>query len=181
MKVVVIAGTVLALGAVPGSAQDPTPEQEAALFQLFTRCKPVYPTVAVERTSAKLEDLSNSQLEEVVLTGLRSDGLLSEKEGTPFLYVAVGIVDWAFVVRIELLKLVDDRETDIVGAAPTWRTYRYGIHGGDPEFLLSSLGTAMRRFLDDYLLVNEGACGASGNPPADTAASTGVGPQAILP
>lgn len=181
MRAIAIVATALALGAGPASAQDLTAEQEAALFQLFTGCMPVYPTVAVERTSPNIEDLSDSQLEEVVLTGLRSAGLLSEKEGTPFLYVAVGIVHWAYVVRIELLKLVTDRETDIVGAAPTWRNYRYGIHSGDPEFVLSSLGTALQRFLDDYLLVNEGACGAAGDSIPDTAASTGVGPQAIRP
>ena len=181
MKVIAIAGTVLALGAIPVAAQDPTPEQEAALFQLFTRCRPVYPTVAVERTSSKLEELSDSQLEEVVLTGLRSEGLLSEEEGTPFLYVAVGIVDWAFVVRVELLKLVTDRASEIVGAAPTWRTYRYGIHGGDPEFVLSSLDTALQRFLHDYLLVNAGACGTPGDSRPDTAASAGAGPKAIRP
>ena len=172
MRAIAIVATVMALGAAPASAQNLTQEQEVALFQLFTRCEPVFPTVAVERSSEYLEEeLTDSVLEEVVFTGLRSAGLLGETEKPPFLYVAVGVVHWAYVVRVELLKLVTDRETDIAGATPTWRTYRYGIHSGDPAHVVSSVGTALQRFLEDYLLVNESVCGESGDSGADSAVS----------
>ena len=169
--VIAIAAAALAPGATPTLAQNLTAEEEGDRFQLFTKCRPVFPTVAIERSSPYIEDLADSDLEEVIYSGLRSAGLLSEDEDTPFLYVAIGILHWAYVVRIELLKLVNDPRTDIHGAATTWRTYRYGIHSGDPAFVISSLNTALQTFLDEYLRVNEGSCSSRADPGGDSAVS----------
>lgn len=132
-----------------------------------------FPTVAVERSSPYVENLADSDLEGVVYSGLRSAELLKERassrappppgprrESPPLLYVAIGILHWAYVVRVELLKVVTDPGTDIKGAATTWRTYQYGIHSGDPAFVISSLSTAVQTFVDEYLRVNERFCGA---------------------
>ena len=130
MRAIAIAATALSLVATTVSAQQHlTAEEEGDRFQLFTRCSPVFPSIAVERSSP---------------------------------YVAVGILHWAFVVRVELLKVVTDPGTDIKGAATTWRTYRYGIHSGDPAFVISSLSTAVQTFLEEYLRVNARFCGARG-------------------
>jgi len=163
MKAIAIAAAALSLVATQVSAQQHlTLEEEGDRFQLFTRCSPVFPTVAVERSSPYVENLADSDLEEVVYSGLRSAELLKEGESPPLLYVAIGILHWAYVVRVELLKVVTDPGTDIKGAATTWRTYRYGIHSGDPAFVISSLSTAVQTFVDEYLRVNAMFCGAGG-------------------
>ena len=171
MRTIAIAVAALSLGATPVSAQQPTAEEEGDRFQLFTGCLPVFPTVAVDRSSPYVENLPDSALEAVVRTGLKSARLLNEKEAPPLLYVAVGIVHWAYIVRVELLKVVTDPETDIRGAATTWRTYRYGIHSGDPAFVISSLSTALQSFVDRYLRVNRRFCRARGDSEGDSPVS----------
>ena len=118
----------------------------------------MFPRVSVERSSPYVENLEDADLEEVVNTGLRNAGLLGEEEVPPFLYVTVGILHWAYVARVELMKEVTDPLTQLRGAATTWREYRYGIHSGDPGFVISSLGNAFGTFLDEYLRVNDLYC-----------------------
>ena len=126
MRAIALAATALALAAPLIAAQETPPDRKRDRFQLFTRCAPVFPKVSVDRSSPYVENLADSDLEEVVHTGLRSAGLLSEEEVPPFLVVSVGILHWAYVARIELMKEVTDPGTNLAGAATTWRNYRYG-------------------------------------------------------
>ena len=114
----VTVGAVVALGlcATVAMAQDTSKKEEADRFQLFTKCLPVYPTVSLELTSAYLEDLEEAEVEELVLTGLRSAQLLGDQPEPPFLFVTVGIVHWAFSVRVELMKELTDPMTELRGA-----------------------------------------------------------------
>lgn len=160
MRTAALAAAALALAAPPATAQETTAERRLDRFQLFTKCAAVFPTVSVERSSPYLEDLEDADLEEIVHGGLRTAGLLGEREGPPYLFVTVGILHWAYVARVELMKEVTDPLTQLPGYATTWREYRYGIHSGDPSFVKSSLGNAFNTFVDEYLRVNDLYCGA---------------------
>lgn len=157
-KVVALATAAIAFAASTVDAQETPADRRLDRFQLFTRCDPVFPKVSVERSSPYVENLEDADLEEVVHAGLRNAGLLSEKEVPPFLYVTVGILHWAYVARVELMKEVTDPLTKLGGAATTWREYRYGIHSGDPGFVISSLSNAFNTFLDEYIRVNDLYC-----------------------
>ena len=154
------AGAVVALGlcAATATAQETPKDADADRFQLFASCKPIYPMVTLELNSAYLEGLEEAEVEELVQTGLRSAELLSDKPVPPFVTVNVGVVHWAFSVRVEFMKEMTDPYTKLRGGATTWRAHRYGIHSGDKSFVLSSLSTAVNGFLGEYRRVNGGAC-----------------------
>ncbi|MDE2761414.1 MAG: hypothetical protein OXQ94_02540 [Gemmatimonadota bacterium] len=168
MKAVAFVAAAIAIAAPMVDAQETPADRRLDRFQLFTKCDPVFPKVSVERSSPYVENLEDADLEEVIHTGLRNAGLLGEEEVPPFLYVTVGILHWAYVARVELMKEVTDPLTQLRGAATTWREYRYGIHSGDPGFVISSLSNAFGTFLDEYLRVNDlycsGQAGAAGAP-----------------
>ena len=166
MKAVVLVAAAMVFAAPMVDAQETPANRRLDRFQLFTKCDPVFPRVSVERSSPYVEDLEDADLEDVVHAGLRNAGLLSEEEGPPFLYVTVGILHWAYVARVELMKEVTDPLTKLGGAATTWREYRYGIHSGDPGFVISSLSNAFNTFLDEYIRVNDLYCGGQGDSPA---------------
>ncbi|MDE2877091.1 MAG: hypothetical protein OXU69_01075 [Gemmatimonadota bacterium] len=144
------------------SAQDRPRDEDAERFQLFASCSPVFPMVVLEQHSSYADDLEQAELEQIVLDGLESAGLLRDREGPPMLFISVGVIQWAFSVRVELMKSVNDPFTELRGGATTWRAHRYGIHSGDKSFVLSSLSTALNGFVDEYRRVNERAC------PSDT-------------
>lgn len=165
----IIAAILLGPDAETAAAQDTPMDAEVERFQLFTRCRPLFPSVTLELNSAYLDDLTQTDLEELVSTGLRSVELLGDRQAPPFLFITVGVVQWAFSVRVELMKEVQDPYTDLRGGATTWRAQRYGIHSGDKSFVLSSLSTAINGFLADYHRVNQFSCRPSGSErrPAD--------------
>lgn len=154
---------LLGLCGTPATAQDTPKDEDADRFQLFASCKPIFPMVTLELNSAYLEDLEEAELEELVTTGLQSAELLSDKPVPPFVSVTVGVVHWAFSVRVEFMKEMTDPYTKLRGGATTWRAHRYGIHSGDKSFVLSSLSTAVNGFLGEYHRVNGHAC-RFGNP-----------------
>ena len=158
MRALPLVAMAVALAAPPATAQQTPADRKLDRFQLFTRCEPLSATVSVERSSPYVENLEDADLQQVVHAGLETAGLLREEELPPFLYVTVGILHWAYVARVELMKEVTDPLTKLGGVATTWREYRYGIHSGDPSFVISSLSNAFNTFLDEYRRVNEAYC-----------------------
>ena len=70
-----------------------------------------------------------------------------------------GTASWS--IRFE--KLMTDWATDLVGWTTTgWRTGAFGGHRKDGNFILSSIAPGIDKFIDDYLRVNEAACGKAG-------------------
>ena len=176
MRAIVVAAAALGMVTTMASAQDTSKDENVDRFQLFAKCKPVLPTVTLELTSAYLENLEEAELEQVVLTGLRAARLLSDQEAPPFLFVTVGVVHWAFSVRVELMKELRDPLTQLRGGATTWRAHRYGVHSGDKSFVLSSLSSALGVFVDEYRRVNGSACPSAGDPQSDSAPTPGESP-----
>ena len=74
------------------------------------------------------------------------------------MYVNVNVVGLSFNVSTEYNKPVFDVATMIEGRAITWDTVVLGRHGGDPNYVLSTLAQDTDLFIDEYLCVNADAC-----------------------
>lgn len=65
----------------------------------------------------------------------------------------------AFTYRVWFEKRQLDNKTSISDWSPTgWDEWVFGTHGGDANYVLSSLARDLDQFIDDYLRVNEVAC-----------------------
>lgn len=181
VRTLAVVAVVLGMFPAAASAQDRSRAEDARRFQLFAKCRPLFPTVTLEQTSPNLEDLEAADLEQVVVAGLESARLMSEEDAPPFLFVTVGVVRWAFLVRVELKKELRDPSTDLRGGATTWSAHRYGIHSGDKSFVLSSLGTALEGFVDEYRRVNERDCLSEADAPAPLSEPGTRGPWTEAP
>ena len=84
---------------------------------------------------------------------------ISENTKNIFLYVNVIIVGNAFNITAELRKVVTDQASSNIGWAATWDIGFTGTHGNIANFIISSVAQVTDKFIDEYLRVNEAACG----------------------
>ena len=155
---IVAAALALAFAAPAGAAEKVDAFDR---FGLWYGCEPVGLVVEGLPEGAKAIGLSKSRIETTVRSRLRGARLYSDEGLRPYLYVNVNVVGAAFGYRMELNKWVKDRASGEVFWAATWRRGGVGTHGKKASFVLSAIGEMTDEFIDEYLRVNEAACGKS--------------------
>ena len=76
---------------------------------------------------------------------LRSARLYSEdrtETGGAGMYIRVSMYDFAFSMRLEYNKTVQDAATGLIYPVATWSTGGVGTHSERPDYILSRLGPA---------------------------------------
>lgn len=96
---------------------------------------------------------------------LRREGIKISPKSPILFHVSMEVVSNAFVIQIEVAEFVIlTREALVVFKneafsltsflAVTWSSARLGVHGKDPEFMLSTLKEIIDEFLNDYYKAN---------------------------
>ena len=161
------------LAALAGPVAADSAEARFEWFQLLTHCAPMGLIVVDLRGDAKRIGLTRESLILAAESRLRAARLFEPDDSIiagstlPYLYVEVHVVGSAFSVNIHLNKFLWDHElgnkifwdySDLSGYAATWETGSTGTHGGNGNYVLSSLQRHLDKFMAAYLRVNEEAC-----------------------
>ena len=146
-------------------------EEAGELFKLWNECRPIAFRVYLhDEDQANKIGLTREAIETTVRSrlrgarifkdspGLRSRSLSPQDNGFLQVQVDLGDADASWSIRFE--KLITDWATGLTGWAATgWRKGAFGEHRDDGNFILSDIAPKMDKFIDDYLRVNEAACG----------------------
>ncbi|MYB53716.1 MAG: hypothetical protein F4X77_16195 [Acidobacteriia bacterium] len=145
-----------ALLAAPAAGQDNEPTG-LELFQLFSDCRPVALFVSSEGAEYGLPEESVRLVAE---SRLRAARLYADSPDSSAgsLYVQVSALNNSFSVSVSYMKFVTDR-LGLNGPAITWISPGFGAHGGDGDYIKSTLYDHLDKFLNEYLRVNADACG----------------------
>ena len=76
----------------------------------------------------------------------------------PKLVVEIHVVGAAFVAEAMYMKPVTDDVSEVRSGATTWLSGQIGTHGGQSNFVLSSIYQTIDTFIDEYLRVNHMVC-----------------------
>ena len=140
------------------------PAQEIGIFDkfmLWSECKPIPLTkedLGLGDDAEKIS-LSKEAIETAIRSRMRAARIYSENTKNIFLYVNVIIVGNAFNITAELRKVATDQASSNIGWAATWDIGLTGTHGNNANFIISSVAQVTDKFIDEYLRVNEAACG----------------------
>lgn len=96
---------------------------------------------------------------------LRREGIKISPESTILFALSMEVVGDAFAIQVQVREFAFlSRETLVVFKneafsltsflAVTWNSGKFGVHGKDPEFLLSMLKMIIDEFLNDYYKAN---------------------------
>ena len=127
-------------------------------FELWNECKPVRLVVEGLSEDADKIDLKEENIAVTVRSRLRGARIYTGGAVFPYLYVSVTVVGKGFSIGLELNKFVHDPVSGQSGIASTWRRGYTGTHGDNPGYILSNVGNATDKFIDEYLRVNAPAC-----------------------
>ena len=140
-------------------------------FHLWADCGPMSLQVeGLDENAAKI-GLSKEATETAMRSRLRAADLYTDKfwislsGGTrvvrPSLYLEVTVVGPAFSVSLQYRKFLRDvYHSGLQEYARTWIQSATGVHAGDANYILSAVSLLADKFIDEYLRVNENACGA---------------------
>ena len=159
-----IATTLLALLAGSAASTPSAGQGIYDMFRLFTSCKPIGLVVEDLPQDAIQIGLTKNSIETLVRSRLRAARIYDPDAGEsalgPYLYVNVNVVGPAFNAGLELRKKVSDPLSGWSFHAPTWEQGGAGTHGrASSQFILGALSQYTDEFIDEYLRVNEKACG----------------------
>ena len=160
-----IAGLIVALVSLskPALAQNLTPEQIDFMndflnrFRLFNDCQPISILIEPLSDDEKKVGLTDRILKLRTERILRSARLYSKPLLDEYLHVNVNVAGKAFSISLEYTVEVTNKYGRS-GRATTWDKHSFGTHGGDPNYILSSLSGHMDAFVVAYLRANEDAC-----------------------
>ena len=132
-------------------------------FRLFNACRPMMLAVEGRPPDAQAVGLTEERIQLAAESRLRAAQRYTEsgeKANYATLYIGFSVVSPSFNrhaanITVEYHKLVTDLATNSNALAPTWKTGRTGVGGGDANFIISSL---LDEFLANYLRVNDPAC-----------------------
>ena len=152
-----VLGLLLAVP-LPARAQD----ESLGRFELFTQCDAMRLWVGLTDENGDLDNLTIGRIEQAVRSRLRAARLFRETSSY-VLSAQVLVVGRAFSIDLSFFKPLHDSVSDVWGFAITWHQNfagTYGSGGADGAgFVISSISQVMDGFLDEYLRVNEAACG----------------------
>ena len=159
------AALLLSALALPFSASGAAGEiPDFKRFELFADCRPMRLLVEGLPDGASKIGLTKEAIQAAAESRLRS-ARLYDSRASRFLYVNVNVVGRAFSITLEFHKRVWDFSSGIIQTATTWDSGSAGTHGGNANFILSSISGHMDKFLVEFLRVNEKACGKRLAPP----------------
>ena len=140
-------------------AQAETIEESLERFKLFTGCEPIGLSIRELPSDAKEINLTKKAIKNSVESRLRS-GRIFNNELLPYgLDVGVNVVGYSFSISLGFYKPVRDLNfPELFGPAVSWERVLTGTHGGDANFILSSLSKMIDEFLVEYFKMNEKAC-----------------------
>ena len=133
------------------------------MIQLFADCGAIELVVYVQ--DGEKIGLTEESVKTAVRSRLRSARLYRDPpavvDGILRVSVLVGREDHRpFTHRVWFEKQQLDNKTGISGWSPTgWDEWKFGTHGDDANYVLSSIAPGIDKFINDYLRVNEAACG----------------------
>ncbi|MYE02883.1 MAG: hypothetical protein F4Y03_16720 [Alphaproteobacteria bacterium] len=127
-------------------------------FKLWNDCEPMQ--LVVEKLSADASDigLEREALEISVRSRLRAARIYG-LESKFYLHLIVSIVGRAFSIEITYNKVLHDIASAETGYAITWVRSGTGTHGQDSSYVISLVSQYTDEFIDEYLRVNDAACG----------------------
>ena len=154
---VILAIIMVLVAAMPVSAAEKISDSDR--FRLWNNCKPV--GLCVENLLKDATDirLTKDAVTVAVRSRLRAARLYSTSCSTPFLGVRVIFFGPAYDILIRYNKWFSDPATGVSHGETTWRSGAIGTHGGDASYILSEVSMYVDHFIDEYLRVNEPACG----------------------
>ena len=126
-------------------------------FRLWNACSPMGLLVERQSDDATAIGLTMEAIEVAVRSRLRAARLYSD-DAWSHLYVNVNVIRSVYGTNVEYYKSVMDIATMLERRAPTWETDAVGMHGQDPNFILSSVVQHADAFIDEYLRVNADSC-----------------------
>ena len=153
-----IVALAFVLAAPSGAAEKVS---QADRFRLWNDCRTMGLAVEDLPKSATEIGLTKEAVTVAVRSRLRAARLYRADDGVPFLPVTLNVVGSAFSISVEYLKWVKDRASGISSGATTWARGSTGTHGRDASYILSAVSQHVDAFIDEYLRVNEAACGKS--------------------
>ncbi len=125
-------------------------------FQLFNDCQALDVIVESLTTDERALGLTKVGIESRVVSRLSSAGLY-DPSSDAFVYVQVSALNQAYVVIVELNKVVIDEATTIRYFAATWDRKIIGT-GARADTILGVVGRHLNDFIGQYLRVNDEAC-----------------------
>ncbi len=143
------------ISALPAASQTVSDSDK---FKLWNECKPVRLVVEGLSEDADKIDLKKENIAVTVRSRLRGARIYTGDLVFPYLYVVVSVVGKGFSINLELDKFVHDPLSGQSGIASTWLSGGTGTHADDPGYILSAVGKATDKFIDEYLRVNAPAC-----------------------
>ena len=133
-------------------------------FEFFNNCEPIGLTVEKQKKFSEV-DLTKKAITNSVESRLRSARIFADGTSNSFLSVSVQIVGDAYNVSIGFAKGFEDHlfskhiySSPLFGPAYTWHMASTGTHGGQEDFILSSLSQIIDEFLVQYFRVNQKYC-----------------------
>lgn len=135
-------------------------------FRLWAACVPIALEVGVSEQGRKI-GLREADIETAVRSRLRAARIYEDKNAAPVLVVGVVVFKNAFNAEIAFFKVLEDRSAwastpegvdRLFGFAMTWIDDSLGTHGGNSDYILSTVTRQADKFIDEYLRVNEAAC-----------------------
>ena len=143
------------ISALPAASQTVSDRDK---FKLWNECKPVWLLAEDLSEDADKIDLKKENIAVTVRSRLRGARIYTGDLGSPYLYVVVSVVGKGFSIRLELKKFVHDPVSGQSGIASRWRHGYTGTHPDNSDYILSTVGKATDKFIDEYLRVNAPAC-----------------------
>ena len=159
------AALLLSALALPFSASGAAGEiTDFKRFRLFADCRPMRLVVEDLPGGVLKIGLTKEAIRAAVESRLRS-ARLYDSRASHYLYVNVNVAGRAFSISLEFNKRVRDILSGDTGRAATWNRGSTGTHGGNANYIVSSVSRHMDKFLVEFLRVNEKACGKRFAPP----------------
>lgn len=131
-----------------------------ARFELFADCRPMRLVVESLSPHASKIGLTEEAIRAAAESRLRSARLYRSTLSAPYhyLYINVSVVGRGISISLDFRKDVYDPLSGNTGFAITWNTGGAGTHGGNANYILSSISRHMDKFLVEFLRANEKAC-----------------------
>ena len=131
------------------------------IFRLGNKCRPL--TLLVENLDKYAADigLERRDIETTIRSRMRGARIYSDNEEASnyaFLHARIDVFRPAFNIRLELNKVMFESPDSTGFATESWGTGTIGTHGGDANYVLSSVARLTDYFIDEYLRVNKEAC-----------------------
>lgn len=145
------------------------------LFQLWNACRSIGLLVENFPSKDNTLKLNEEDIETTIRSRMRGSRIYQEKIDKEYLYAHVNLTNLAFSIELSFnrtMKLPFSTSSIqshgiatseffpeyIESYAVTWTTGSVGTHGGDANYILSSISRHVDRFIDNYLRINNSAC-----------------------